>query len=78
VGPNLRLRGQTLAFDIHGGAVLALLRVMGVGLTETSSDTGAQVLSTSAQTDPIAERALHGRATSRAKSGDWEGARGDF
>jgi hypothetical protein len=42
VGPNLRLRGQTLALDVHGDAVLALLRVQGVGLTKTSSDTGAQ------------------------------------
>jgi hypothetical protein len=42
VGPNLRWHGQTLALDVHGDAVLALLRVKGVGLAEPSSDTGAQ------------------------------------
>jgi hypothetical protein len=42
VGPNLRLRGRTLALDVHGDAVLAFLRVKGVGPPETSLDTGAQ------------------------------------
>lgn len=43
LGPNLRLRGRTLALDVHGSAVLALLHVEGEGLKQTSSDTGAQL-----------------------------------
>jgi hypothetical protein len=40
LGPNLRLRGDRLALDIHGDAVLALLRVKGSGsgLSENASD----------------------------------------
>lgn len=37
-----------------------------------------QLLSGRGQTDSVAERARYGRATSRAKSGDWDGARADF
>jgi TolA-binding protein len=36
------------------------------------------ILSAPSQADGITERALFGRATCRAKSGDREGARGDF
>jgi hypothetical protein len=42
LGPVLRLRGRTLALDVHGSAVLALLHVEGEGLQQSSSDTGAQ------------------------------------
>jgi TolA-binding protein len=36
------------------------------------------ILSSPGHADGITERALYGRATCRAKSGDWESARGDF
>lgn len=36
------------------------------------------ILSSPGRADGVTERALYGRATCRAKSGDWEGARGDF
>lgn len=44
VGPNLRLQGSRLALDIHGDAVLALLRIKGSGsgLKENASDTTVQ------------------------------------
>ena len=42
LGPNLRLHGNTVALDIHGDAVVALVRVNGSGLSQTSSDTSMQ------------------------------------
>jgi hypothetical protein len=42
LGPDLRWRGKTLAVDIHGSAVFALLHVEGEGLQQVSSDTDAQ------------------------------------
>jgi hypothetical protein len=42
LGPNLRLQGDTLALDIHGSAVLALLHIKGSGLSTPASDTSAQ------------------------------------
>jgi hypothetical protein len=42
VGPNLRLQGTSLALDIHGDAVLALLHISGSGLSQSASDTTLQ------------------------------------
>jgi hypothetical protein len=42
LGPDLRLRGRSVALDLHGNVVLALLHVQGSGLSQPTSDTGVQ------------------------------------
>jgi hypothetical protein len=42
LGPDLRLRGRSVALDIHANAVLALLSVQGSGVSRPVSDTGVQ------------------------------------
>jgi hypothetical protein len=41
-GPNLRLHSDSLALDLHGDAVLAILHVKGSGLKDTASDTSVR------------------------------------
>jgi hypothetical protein len=85
---RLGRNGQALALlDGRRLSAQGLGREMLIARAELRADKGRTsaafadfdlVLSTSIQTDAIAERALYGRATCRAKSGDWNGARGDF
>jgi TolA-binding protein len=85
---RLGRNGQALALlDGQRLSAQGLGREMLIARAELRADKGRtsaafhdfdMILSTSVQTDAIAERALYGRATCRAKSGDWEGARGDF
>jgi hypothetical protein len=86
----LRLGRNAQALVLLDGRKLSaqgLEREMLVARAELRADKGCTsaavhdfdlVLSSPGHADAITERALYGRATCRAKSGDWEGARGDF
>jgi TolA-binding protein len=85
---RLGRNGQALALlDGQRLSAQGLGREMLIARAELRADKGRTsaafhdfdlIVSTSVQTDAIAERALYGRATCRAKSGDWDGARDDF
>ncbi len=86
----LRLGRNAQALELLDGQTLSgkgVGREMLVARAELRADKGRystalrdfdQLLSVRGQTDSVTERARYGRATCRAKIGDWDGARGDF
>jgi TolA-binding protein len=85
---RLRRNAQALALlDAQALSAQGVDREMLVARAELRAQAGRHseavrdfglLLSGSSTRDAISERALYGRATSRAKNGDWDGARRDF